>query len=229
MKINFIKFPEDGESRIKKIISRSNTKPTGKYPSWKMGRMLHWENIEQLHAFRLLDINPAIDSFEELPMEIQYEMNGETYHEYPDILIKFGNSKEIWKIKKSLEVEDAISKEKDKYFQEQLLNRGFGWRLVSPESLIQEPRKQNAITLLRHGLNPISPIEKERIRNYLKQNGGICWGEIIAGLVGPSGPKNICRLVLEGNIYFEINQIWSSRTIFYWHDRAKEKYEWRNA
>jgi len=222
MKVNLIRFPLDGEARIKKIISRSNTKPTGKYPSWKMGRMIHWEHIDQLNLFRLLDINPAINSFAESPMEIQYEMDGRIYCEYPDVLITSGNQKEIWKIKKSNE-EAVMTTSNCKSFGEQLLEKGFRWRIVDADSLRLEPRNQNTITLLKYGKTPINLVEKEKIRNYLTQYKTISWGEVITGVIGPSGPRNICHLVMEGDIYFDINQIWSSGTLFYWNDIHSEK------
>ena len=167
MKINLIKLPADGEVRIKKIISRSNSRPTGKYPSLKMGRMMHWENIDQLYAFRLLDINPAIKSFEESPMEIQYEINGKRFCEYPDLLINTANLKEIWKIQKSTEYKTVSTIENEKTFREQLLKKGFRWRYVDSKILALEPRKQNVITLLRYVTGSKNLIELEKSRNYL--------------------------------------------------------------
>lgn len=217
MKINLIKLPADGEVRIKKIISRSNSRPTGKYPSLKMGRMMHWENIDQLYAFRLLDINPAIKSFEESPMEIQYEINGKRFCEYPDLLINTANLKEIWKIQKSTEYKTVSTIENEKTFREQLLKKGFRWRYVDSKILALEPRKQNVITLLRYGAGSINLIEVEKVRNYLERYETISWGKVTSGFLGLSGPKNICRLVIEGQIYFDINQKWSSDTTFHWH------------
>jgi hypothetical protein len=40
--IKSIIFPEPGRMRARKVVSRSNARSAGKYPSWKMGRMLYW-------------------------------------------------------------------------------------------------------------------------------------------------------------------------------------------
>src|ERR1700677_1489546 len=48
-------FPEPGQPRSRGVVSRSNARPTGKYPCWKMGRMLHWESENEFNAFRILD------------------------------------------------------------------------------------------------------------------------------------------------------------------------------
>jgi hypothetical protein len=50
MKIRSIRYPEEGEQRMKEIVNRSNTRATGKYPSWKMGRMMQWETVGHLDA-----------------------------------------------------------------------------------------------------------------------------------------------------------------------------------
>jgi len=39
-----IKFPVDGKIRSRKVVSRSNARNSGKYPSWKMQRMMQWES-----------------------------------------------------------------------------------------------------------------------------------------------------------------------------------------
>lgn len=54
-----IAFPPEGTVRARRIVSRSRARPTGKYPSWKMGRMIQWESTNELNAYRLLDANPA--------------------------------------------------------------------------------------------------------------------------------------------------------------------------
>jgi pantoate kinase len=35
-----INFPQDGKIRSRKVVKRSNARNTGKYPSWKMQRMM---------------------------------------------------------------------------------------------------------------------------------------------------------------------------------------------
>lgn len=220
-----IRLPEAGETRIKRVISRSNTKPTGKYPSLKMGHMLHWENIDQLHAFRLLDVTPTISSFHESPMEIQYEIDGEIFFEYPDLLIKSGNLQEIWKIKNLLGTKNIIPAIKEKTFREELLERGFVWRIVDSKRLILEPRKQNIITLLRNGARSVNFIEKERVRNYFERYKTLTWGEVQKGLINSITPQHICRLVIEGYIYFNINQAWTNETIFCWQKPSVDRLE----
>ena len=85
--IKSILFPEPGQMRSRKVVSRSNARSTGKYPSWKMGRMIHWESINELNAFRLLDCDPNVTSYSEQPCQIAYVLDGVERIHYPDILV----------------------------------------------------------------------------------------------------------------------------------------------
>jgi hypothetical protein len=225
MKILKIRLPRNEDDRIKKVISRSNTRPTGKYPSWKMGRMMHWNRIEQLNAFRLLDANPDVLCFEEFPIEIEYEVNGKTYLEHPDILVEIAGKKELWKIENSSQIDTPFSILSQHEFKEQLLPSGFYWRIINPHTLTLEPRKENVITLLRHGKAAVNPIERESIRRHMENSEYISWGEVLGGCIGPAGRKNICRLAIEGQVYFDINQTWTNKTLFHWKNIQDELVE----
>ena len=59
-------FPKDGKIRSRKVVKRSNARNTGKYPSWKMKRMMQWESVHEGNAMRILDATPHVTSFTEL-------------------------------------------------------------------------------------------------------------------------------------------------------------------
>jgi hypothetical protein len=65
--IKSILFPIAAEKRSRKVVPRSNARSAGKYPSWKMRRMIHWESVTDLNAFRLLECDPTIRSYSEQP------------------------------------------------------------------------------------------------------------------------------------------------------------------
>jgi TnsA endonuclease-like protein len=85
--------------RVRTVVTRSRARSTGKYPSWKMGRMVQWESPAELNACRLLDADPAVTAFYEQPLEITYSLDGEVHRHYPDILVLVPNRSELWKIK----------------------------------------------------------------------------------------------------------------------------------
>src|ERR1039457_2276067 len=83
--IRSILFPAPGQMRFRRVVSRSNARSAGKYPSWKMDRMMHWESNNELNAFRLLDCDPNVTSYSEQPCRIAYVMDGVERIHFPDI------------------------------------------------------------------------------------------------------------------------------------------------
>jgi hypothetical protein len=48
--INIVR-PKPGQLRARKVVSRARVRPTGKYPSWKIRRMVQWESENELNPF----------------------------------------------------------------------------------------------------------------------------------------------------------------------------------
>lgn len=202
---------------MKKIVNRSNSRPTGKYPSWKMNRMMQWKTVAHLNVFRLLDADSRVSLFQELPMAIEYEGKQGLKIERPDFLVVIGAHKELWTIKKSSEVDSQAQKNEMKELARHLLTRGYQQRLIDIDVLGQEPRLSNAITLLAFGRGEISPLEREAFRIlFIEREGHLSWGEVISGVAGPLGRNILCRLVLEGVVRFDPAVLWTDLMLFYW-------------
>jgi hypothetical protein len=98
-----IAFSFAEQVRSRRVVTRSRFRPTGKYPSWKMERMLQWESINELNAFRLLDCDPRVTVFTEQPCEIVYLDGTEIKHHYPDIYVEIDGNQELWEVKAECE------------------------------------------------------------------------------------------------------------------------------
>jgi len=217
MRIRAIRFPEGGEERMGKIVNRSNSRPTGKYPSWKMGRMMQWKTVTHLNAFRLLDADSRVSSFQELPMAIEYESKGFFKVEHPDLLVVIGAHKELWTINKLSTAQSQAQKNEMKELAKHLLAHGYRQRLIEVDVLGHEPRLSNAITLLGFGRGEISLLEREALRLlFIERAGRLSWGEVVSGVAGPLGRNILCRLVLEGVVRFDPTALWTDLMIFYW-------------
>lgn len=193
-----IELPEDGSSPIRKIISRSNARITGKYPSWKMNRMVHWRSRDQLNSYRLLDSHPAVISFHEQPLLIHMSLNGVMYPHYPDVLVELSNSRELWSIRTNSDAQTLETLAFARLLQNELPRFGFTHRLVTSETLAGEPRLSTAIMLLRHGRQPVTLTEREHVRHILEKVGFITWEAAQTGLLGLRGRAILARLALEG-------------------------------
>jgi hypothetical protein len=199
---------------VRSVVSRSRMCPTGKYPSWKMGRMMEWESNSEQIAFRLLDCDPSIRRYVEQPCEIVYTMRGETRRHYPDIYVESQYEKQLWEVKDDSRALQPDLVTRTKLLTEGLKTHGFTYRLVLASELRVQPRLQNADILLRYGRSPIDEFTKESIRVALRRTGVLTWVGASSGKYGSDGRQALCRLVLEGVIAIDMAQPIGANTQF---------------
>lgn len=209
-----IAFPEHTNIRSRKVVSRSRARPTGKYPSWKMGRMIQWESHNELNAFRLLDANPAVLAYHEQPLTIIFNLDGETHIHYPDVLVQWRSYRELWEIKPIKEASHPDCVARSRFLETSLPEQGFAYRIVHAEELAKEPRLSNALVLLKHGRAPVSELTRERVRLLLLQAQHITWGALLNGDLGSATRSVLCRLTLEGILSFDIEKPLTASTQF---------------
>jgi len=212
--IRSIRFPEPGQMRSRRVVSRSNARSAGKYPSWKMGRMMHWESSNELNAFRLLDCDPNVISYNEQPCQITYIMDGVERIHYPDILVKTGGTKQLWEVKPRFEAQESEGIARTALLSRALPKWGYEYRMVFAEDLAIQPRLSNANLLLRFGTRAIDDRECEEIRRAVKQRGRLIWSDACRGDHGASGCEVLCGLVLRGILTIDMNSPVSPTTQF---------------
>ena len=202
MKIQ-IEFPKNGKLRSRKVVSRSNARSTGKYPSWKMGRMIQFESKHEKHAFMLLDADPAVISFHEQPCIVRFEMDGIVHKHYPDILVEFASGRELWEVKESSDANGSFIKRRTEILSQQLPSLGYTYRLVLAEQLSTEPRLRNVRQLLMFGNKPVPLMEREMIRQAFLMAESIPW----QAFLGLSFSRyHASRLFLEGLLEVDLNE-----------------------
>lgn len=211
-----IVFPEQGEFRARKIISRSRARATMKYPSWKLGRMVHCESVNELRAYRLLDVDPTATAFHEQPLEIHFTLHGERHIHYPDALVQYGNSRELWEIKPSTYAQKTDCVERTKVLERLLPQLGFTYRLVIAEELAREPRMSTVSTILRIGRQPVPIEERERIRQVFAITPRLHCRDAFA-ISTRNGSHHICRLILEGAINVDYAAPFTSDSVLAWN------------
>jgi hypothetical protein len=206
--ISNIVFPEPQQLRSRKVVSRSRTRPAGKYPSWKMRRMVQWESENELNAFRLLDCDPNVTRFNEQPCTIMYTLDGQPRCHYPDILVEKDSRKELWEVKNEARAEELEVVSRTKLLTEELPRWGYTYLVA------MQPRLTNACILLGFGRSAVSDCEQEFIRRTLKQHGSLLWSDACCGKYGPRGREIFCGLVLRGMLTIDLNFPISSSTPF---------------
>lgn len=213
--INNIAFSDGGSLRSRTIISRSNARSTGKYPSWKMGRMMHWESRNELNAFRLLDCDPHVWRFNEQPCRIVYTLDGVRTVHYPDVLVIGVHGKEIWEIKTRENAARQEVRHRTDFLIKTLPEYGYTYKLVIAEDMASDPRLPNSEILLRFGRRKVSTQEWEHIRQALKRRRSLSWHEVCRGDYGCQGREMVSALVLRGVLTTDMHVPIQSETRFF--------------
>lgn len=213
-----ITYPETGKQRARKVVTRSRGRATGKYPSWKMGRMIQWESVNELNAYRLLDANPGAIAYYEQPLTILFVLNGETHKHFPDTLVQWGAERELWEIKPLSEAIRPEYVERTRFLEAALPQHGFAYRLILAEDLRKEPRLSNVLMLLKFGRAPISDLAREQFRQIMLTTAGVPWRLVVDGEFGPKSRNIACRLILEGVLAADLDHPLLPDSVLTWRN-----------
>ena len=191
-----IEFVRNGE-RSRKVVGRSNSRPTGRYPSFRMKRMIQWDSPHELNAYRLLDSNPNVLEFSEQPCIIHYRLNGVEHRHYPDSLVRTKNGKTLWEVKTTADASKHDIAARTRLMTQQLPAYGYHYVVALAEDLRREPRLKNVRLLLRLGRTALTFDQIEFTRRLMGRTDALTWGEVLAGRYSPFTIEQACRLVLD--------------------------------
>jgi hypothetical protein len=200
-----IEFAKPGE-RTRKIISRSNFHPTGRYPSFRMKRSMHWDSPHELNAYQLLDSNPAVTEFIDQPCIIHYRLDGKDHKHYPDTMVRTAECSSLWEIKTKA---DALSPEvaaRSHLMAKCLPAFGYQYAVVLAEDLWRQPRLKNARLVIRRGRKPLTFELLELARRLFESTDSLLWHDVQAGRYEPLAIRHICRLILDNYLFLDFDQ-----------------------
>lgn len=199
-----IEFAE--EKRVRRVISRSNSRVTGKYPGLKSRRMHYWESSLERDAFMLLDVSTKVVTFDEQPVTLYYGIGKKLRH-YPDVLVSYPNRQVFVEIKTDRE---ALSKEivtRTAYLVPALARHGYGYQ-VWTESEIRDRsfRLANLRFLLRFGRSEVELRRFEWFRQQFKREASLSWKAIVGTPTDKGKLSSLCRLILEGRLRIDLTR-----------------------
>lgn len=201
-----IAFPQFGDVRARTVVSRSRARPTGRYPSWKMGRMLQWESHNELNAMRLLDATPNVLKFSDQPCVIRYRLGGKDFRHYPDTLVNTAKTKSFWEIKTAADARRPEIAARTRLLTELLPAKGYDYAVVLAEDLAREPRMRQARLVLKNGKAPLTFTQREYVRRLFLTVDSLPWQDVFDGRYAPLTRQQACRLVLEGALHLDLDE-----------------------
>lgn len=210
--ISSIQF-QDNLYPVRKVVSRSNAKATGKWPSWKMGSV-HYESENELLAFKLLDAFPHVLSYYPQPCRIRYVLDGEVHTHVPDILVFTQTGVEIWEVKPSYDALGLDVYKRTDFMSINLKKIGYTYHLVIAETLKDQIWFTNLDLVLKRGRESLDLRRREAIRQTFQSFKKLQWGSLNKGASGTFIHQNeICRLILEGKVLCDLSLPISDATV----------------
>ena len=220
-----LQFPKEGALRARRVVSRSGTRHTAKYPSLKMGRMMQAESVNELNAFLLLDADSAVQAFYEQPFTIVYSIAGTVHRHVPDVLVttKGMETPQVWEIKESKELNDPLLRRRTRHLERYLPSVGYTYALIVAEDLRRGHLLANAKRLLRLGREPVGEVTREQIRRIVRDTGFISWDAVARGRLQHIGLSVLARLTLEGYLTFDRHAEILPTTQFYLNNTSNRR------
>lgn len=210
-----ILFPDRDGKRMRKVVSRSRARMTGKVPSRKLGRMVQWESRLERMAIFVAETDPTIKLYQEQPCELRYRsVDGAVRRHIPDFLIERATACEIWEIKSDREAESEEVIARTQLLAAPLAHRGFRYCLV-PESDLARIAK-TCETLARYAAEK-APIELvDTLRESWSDDMPRSWAVAEALLPDNQARRVIARLVLDGVLRVDLDQPIEPETQLRW-------------
>lgn len=197
----------------RRVISRSNMKPTGRFPSFRMGCMLAWESAAELNFMRLMDCDARVIEMREQPCTVYYQIEGIDHRHYPDVLVRTSLGTTLWEVKTRADAASDEVAARSRLLSAALPALGYQYCVAMAEDLRREPRLRNVRRLLRQGRGALSLQQREHCRRLLDGDRMIIWRDVEAGKHGPLTLQAACRLVLEGLVNVDVNHELASQVL----------------
>lgn len=193
---------EFGEGqRMRRVVSRSNHRVTGKHPSWKRKSMVYWESTIERDAFRRLDADSSVLTYEEQPAKITYTVGDKTLTHYPDILVTWASSRGFLEVKTDKDADTTEVQERTAIMVSLLQQAGFSYRIWRESEIRAQPALDIDIHILAFGRQAVPLVERERTRRLFAETPAIPWG--ILTQIGPNSAAYSARLVIEGMLIID--------------------------
>ncbi len=143
---------------------------TGKYPSFKMNRMIHFESGLERDFIYLLDYDKRITHFEEQPIRIDYKINGKSYSYTPDFHAVVNGENWLYECKPKRFINSSKNRIKFEVAERWCKDGEWGFQVITDELIRAGCRLKNIKFLTGFSRFEIQPELVAAIYSYLQDN-----------------------------------------------------------
>jgi hypothetical protein len=116
---------------------------TGKFPSLKMNRMIHFESGVEKDFIYLLEFDERTTSYEEQPLRIEYRIGNKVHTYTPDFQATVGTETWIYECKPEKYVTKSVNQLKFGIAQKWCEEQNWGFQIITPEMMRAGCRLRN--------------------------------------------------------------------------------------
>jgi hypothetical protein len=154
--------------RAREPIGRSFGLIRGKFPSRKMGRMIHWESQLERDAVLLLEFSLRVIEYREQPFTIYYTANGDSRRYTPDFEVTLDSGEIIVaEVKPAKRIQEPALKEKFGHIQEHFNRRQRPFCILTEAEIRRPELLANLRMLLRHRDKSLTNFQRRQFAMHL--------------------------------------------------------------
>lgn len=155
----------------------------GKFPSLKVGRMVHWESLLERDAILLFEFSPGIASFREQPYSIQHFHNGRMTRYTPDFEITYRCGRiELIEVKPWSKLQSAKEQRRFEAISSHLSARGVAFTLLDDKRIRKQPLLENLRVLCSWRIPQLSVEEARQLKCRLQRTTSPTFREAVRAL-----------------------------------------------
>ncbi|UCU99254.1 TnsA endonuclease N-terminal domain-containing protein [Acidovorax radicis] len=191
--------------RVRKVVTRSGKRFRGKFPSQKLGRMVHWESLLERDAIFHFEYHPLVLSYQEQPsIEIYYDENGEQHRYFPDFCLIFRDGSELYiEVKPKCDLQTPEVRNKLQAVAKRFAEQGRRFHVMDEDTIRRQPLLENLRALHTSSKRAARAIPNLELVKTL--TGGPCWK--LAQLRDQlQGIHKVLRLVQSNHLQIDLEQ-----------------------
>lgn len=200
--------PEEGHVRVRRLIHRGAPRPVSKFLSVTLGRSVHCESSLEIDAALILDACPAITDFGEQAVTLHY-LHGNVWRWHiPDFIAVAGGVREFIEIKFQRDINAEVV-ERTELLVRLLEPFGYGYRLLTEETIRTGAALKNARSLLVRGREEVPPLWALCTHEKIRSEGPLTLGSLGWNSPGKSEGSWIARMLISGALSTNLSMILS--------------------
>ena len=196
--------PSTSDGRVRRIVTRSGRGYRGKFPSMKLGRLVHWESLIERDAILITEYDPSVLTYQEQPcVETYYDKEGRVRRYTPDLLIERQDGITIAEVKPAKKLKSLPLRDKLEAIALRMQERNQPFRILTEVEIRREPRFSN-IARIHEVLRSLYSLDRstlEKIPEGLK--GEHQFGALVEAL---GSERLVFRHYMAGNLKIDLDQ-----------------------